>query len=135
MWWRKYSLFLWWRKYSGKRRHPPPPPNETRPLSRGVPFLVSIIETRCRVRRPEKVAERGGGGGGTPTHFLFPDNFLRHLHYWVGVPSVYQTDLRGDKHKQKKQKKWHSQRGGGGVNPPSVRAWLKRYNKLIRGIT
>ena len=49
----------------------------------------------------------GGGGGGTPTHF-FPDFiyiyfFLRHLHFWVGVPSAYQTDLQGDK--QKKQKK------------------------------
>ena len=26
-----------------------------------------------------------------------------HLHYWVGVPSVHNTDLRGDKQKTKKK--------------------------------
>ena len=37
---------------------------------------------------------------------FFPRNFLgRHLHYWVGVPSAYQTDLRGGKQKKKKKKK------------------------------
>ena len=51
--------------------------------------------------RPEKVAERGGGGGGLWHFFFFPYNFLRHLHYWVGVPSVYQTDLRGWQAKKK----------------------------------
>ena len=28
-----------------------------------------------------------------------------HLHYGVGVPSAYQTDLRGEKQKKKKKKK------------------------------
>ena len=54
--------------------------------------------------RPEKVAQWGGGGGGTPTHFFPPEFFCRHLHYWVGmvgVPSAYQTDLRGGKQKKK----------------------------------
>ena len=41
-----------------------------------------------------------GGGGDSDT--FFPQNFLgRHLHYWVGVPSAYQTDLRGGKQKKK----------------------------------
>ena len=47
--------------------------------------------------------DRGGGGGGTPTHF-FRTISGHHLHYWVGVPSVHNTDLRGDKQKKKKKK-------------------------------
>ena len=52
-----------------------------------------------------------------------------HLHYWVGVPSVHNTDLRGDKQKKKKKKKptWNlggdypphlKFRGGGDTSPP-----------------
>ena len=73
--------------------------------------------------RPEKVAQWGGGGGDSDT--FFPRNFLgRHLHYWVGVPSAYQTDLRGGKQKKKKKKcpkkfKSSERRGGRGrFGPP-----------------
>ena len=62
---------------------------------------------------PKKADERGGGGGGggggTPTHFFFRTISGHHLHYWVGVPSVHNTDLRGDKQKKKKKK-----------NPPEI---------------
>ena len=54
---------------------------------------------------PEKADERGGGGDSDTFFFFF---FVRHLHYWVGVPSVYQINLRVDKQKKKK-----NQRGGG----------------------
>ena len=53
---------------------------------------------------PKKADERGGGGGGTPINF-FRTISGHHLHYWVGVPSVHNTDLRGDKQKKKKKKK------------------------------
>ena len=64
----------------------------------------------------------GGGGGGLPPIF-FRTISGHHLHYWVGVPSLHNTDLRGDKQKKKKKKKiggdypptWNL--GGGG--PPS----------------
>ena len=81
-----------------------------------------------------------GGEGDSDTFFFFSDNFLRHLHYWVGVPSVYQTDLRGDKQKKRKKKTWHSQRGGGGgagggLNPqpppPPLRTRLVESIKLV----
>ena len=77
--------------------------------------------------RPEKVAQWGGGGGDSDT--FFPRNFLgRHLHYWVGVPSAYQTDLRGGKQKKKKKKKKNpnklkssERRGGRGrFGPPPL---------------
>ena len=72
---------------------------------------------RCRARH-EKVAQRGRGGGGNPTHF-----YLRHLHYGVGIPSAYQTDLRGEKQKQKKQKQKIGRKGGGArpIRPPPPR--------------
>ena len=44
-----------------------------------------------------------GGGGGKDSHpFFFRIISGHHLHYWVGVPSVHNTDLRGDKQKKKK---------------------------------
>ena len=52
---------------------------------------------------PQKADERGGGGGLPP---IFSRTISgHHLHYWVGVPSVHNTDLRGDKQKKKKKKK------------------------------
>ena len=59
-----------------------------------------MVFARAPGLRKYKVAraipnERGGGGG-TPTHFFFPDNFRTSFTYWVGVPSVHNTDLRGD---------------------------------------
>ena len=50
----------------------------------------------------EEVAQRGGGGGGGgDSDTFFPlIFFLRHLHYGEGVPSAYQTDLRGEKQKK-----------------------------------
>ena len=72
---------------------------------------------------PEKADERGGRG---LRHIFFLCVCVRHLHYWVGVPSVYQTDLRGDK-KKKKKKSGEKRRkkkpiskggGGGGFEPP-----------------
>ena len=82
----------------------------------------------------------GGGGGGGDSDTFFPRNFLgRHLHYWVGVPSAYQTDLRGGKQKKKKKKKkspkklTSSERRGGPrpIRPPpppgSATGELKRY--------
>ena len=52
-----------------------------------------------------------GGGGVLPTHFS--DFFFCdiNLHYGVGVPSAYQTDLWGEKKKKKKK-------GGVAVSPP-----------------
>ena len=47
-----------------------------------------------------------GGGGGVSDTFFSPRNFFcRHLHYWVGVPSAYQTDLQGGKQQQQQQKR------------------------------
>ena len=53
---------------------------------------------------------------------------LRQLHYWVGVTSAYQTDLRGDKQKKKKKigrkkEKSDEKKGGGGAadSPPWFR--------------
>ena len=40
--------------------------------------------------------------GGLDTIF-FPDIFLRHIHYGVGVPSAYQADFWGEKQKQNKK--------------------------------
>ena len=78
---------------------------------------------------PKKADERGGGGGGTPTQFFSRTISGHHLHYWVRVPSVHNTDLRGDKQKKKKKKKKKRKfrgglsphlkfRGGGGTRPP-----------------
>ena len=58
--------------------------------------------------------------GGLPPIF-FPRTISgHHLHYWVGVPSVHNTDLRGDKQKKKKKKKKKKLKfgGGGGIIPP-----------------
>ena len=74
-------------------------------------------ESKCCTRQ-EKVAQQGGGGGGGLQHI-----FLRylHLHYGVGVPSAYQTDLRGEKQKkngrEKKRKNGRKKGGGGGPRP------------------
>ena len=73
----------------------------------------------------------GGGGGGTPTHFFFLSNFLRHLHYWVGVPSVYQTDLRDDKQKKKK-KKIDIAKGGLNPKPPPPPAYAPAPKWYLR---
>ena len=82
----------------------------------------------------------GGGGGGGDSDTFFPRNFLgRHLHYWVGVPSAYQTDLRDGKQKKKKKKKSpnklkSSERRGGGAaadSPPPP--WIRhRINVMSR---
>ena len=53
---------------------------------------------RCRAR-PEKLAQRAGGGGGLRHIFLF---LFCCCVIYIGT-SLYQTDLRGDK-QQKKQK-------------------------------
>ena len=67
--------------------------------------------------------------GGTPTHFFRADFFCHHLHYWVGVPCAYKTDLRGCKQKKKKiaPKKIGKKKGGGGprpIRPPWIRHWI-----------
>ena len=70
----------------------------------GVVFARAPGLRKYKVARttPKKADERGGGGGGGPNHF-FPRTISgHHLHYWVGVPSVHNTDLRGDKQKTQK---------------------------------
>ena len=52
----------------------------------------------------------GGGGGGGALPPIFSRTISgHHLHYWVGVPSVHNTDLRGDKQKKKKQQQQQQQ--------------------------
>ena len=95
----------------------------------------------------KKVAERegGGGGGGGLRHifFFFFTIFLRHLHYWVGVPSVLLDPTSGVT--SKKKKKIHSQRGGGGLGfrggfepqpppPPCVRACSAREGLRLHNV-
>ena len=67
----------------------------------GVVFACAPGLRKYKVARatPKIADERGGG---TPTHFFFRTISGHHLHYWVGVPSVHNTDLRGDKHIKKK---------------------------------
>ena len=58
--------------------------------------------------------------------------FGRHLHYWVRVPSAYQTDLPGDKQPpKKKQKKQNThkkiksaeKKGPAADSAPWIRHW------------
>ena len=74
-----------------------------------------------------------GGGGGTPTHFFSRTISGHHLHYWVGVPSVHNTDLRGDK--QKKKKKAHLKFRGGHVPPvpPASAAYFSMFVHVLNG--
>ena len=65
----------------------------------------------------KKLLSGGGGGGGGSDTCFFLKCCLRHLHYWVGVPSAYQTDLRGDK--QARTKKSAEKRGAAADAPPS----------------
>ena len=51
---------------------------------------------------PKKLMSGGGGGGGGLPPIFFRTISGHHLHYWVGGPSVHNTDLRGDKQKKKK---------------------------------
>ena len=102
---------------------PPPPPlsvvfrtgvisGGSRICEKGGP---GIQIPRCRAR-PEEVDQRRGvrGKGGGDSDTFFPQNiFWRHLHYGVGVPSAYQTDLRG-----KKQIKNRPKKGAAGSPPP-----------------
>ena len=63
--------------------------------------------------------------GGTPTH-IFPQTISgHHLHYWVGVPSVHNTNLRGDKQKKRRKKKEaHLKfRGDTSPRPPASAAY------------
>ena len=70
----------------------------------------------------------GGGGGGIQTHFP-PENCVICI-MGVGVPSTYQTDLRGEKGRRKKKepkkggKSAEKGRGGGGgwFAPPPIRS-------------
>ena len=76
--------------------------------------------------------KREGRGGDSDTYFFLLILFLllRHSHYWVGVPSAYQTDLRGDKQQQQKRPKKRKigrKKGGGAAAdlppppPPPIR--------------
>ena len=60
-----------------------------------------------------RICEQGGPGIKMP-------RFLRHLHlhYGVGVPAAYQTDLRGEK--KIKEKKEEKKLGGGGAAADSA---------------
>ena len=60
-------------------------------------FHKSRNVPRCRRHWPVEVTDTGGNSMGWIRHIYVPF-FTRHLDYWVGVPSVYQTDLRGDIH-------------------------------------
>ena len=68
----------------------------------GVVFARAPGLRKYKVARttPKKADERGGGGGGLPPIFFFRTISGHQLHYWVGVPSVHNTDLRGDKQKK-----------------------------------
>ena len=57
------------------------------------------------------------GGGGLPPIFFFRTISRHQLHYWVGVPSVHNTDLRGDKQKKNKKNTWNL----GGDYPPHLK--------------
>ena len=66
-------------------------------------------ESKCIA--PGMKKSLSGGGGGGFRHISPPEFILRHLHYEVGVPSAYQTDLRSEKKGEKNRPKG---RGGGG---------------------
>ena len=100
-------LTLWWIWYTNYLVHAP--------LAYAGFFKGGCFREQipwCRAQ-PEKVAERGEG---TPTHFFFPYNFLRHLHYWVGVPSVRPPGWQA-------KKKIDIAKGGGGFEPQTPPAY------------
>ena len=71
-------------------------------------------EFKCIAPGLKRSSARGGGGG-IQTHFP-PENCVICI-MGVGVPSTYQTDLRGEKAKKKKEPKKGGNRpkkGGGG---------------------
>ena len=87
----------------------------------GLTIIGHVTRTggsRICEKLPEKVAQRGGGGGDSDFFFFC----VRHLHYGVGVPSAYQTDLRGEK--QKKKKKKNRPKKGGGAAADSA-PWIR----------
>ena len=79
---------------------------------------------RCRAR-PEKVAQRGGGGG-TPTHFLFPIFFFASFTLW-GRGTVRLPDRPpGWGEKQKTKTKNGPKKGGPRpIRPPPLDPPLK----------
>ena len=81
---------------------------------------------------PRQAWKSRSAGGGTPTHFFFLIIFLRYLHYGVGVPSAYQTDLRGEKQKKKRPKKNKNRpkKGGGGRSRFSPPPWIRHCNVM-----
>ena len=78
-----------------------------------LPEMVRVVMINHKAHK--NVISRGGGGGLPP--IFFPDNFRTSFTLLGrGIPSVHNTDLRGDK--QKKKKKAHLKfRGGGGLCP------------------
>ena len=105
----------------GKKITPPLPSGGSRICEKGGP------EIQIPPGLKKSLSGGGGGGGGTPTFFFSSWIFFcRHLHYWVGVPSAYQTDLRGDKQNKTKKigrKKKIGQKKGarGRFGPPWIR--------------